>query len=359
MIIPSRLKVGDTIAVISPSLSLSIVSEENIAEAVKVFEEKLGLKVVFGKNARNTVDSYASPLFDSSTIEDRISDLHWAFSDPSINAIFTSIGGFNSHELLPHIDYDLIRNNPKILCGYSDITAIQIGIFAHTSLVTYSGPHFSTMAMRYGNNYTIDNLKTMLFGLGDQEISLEASYYVSDDEWYKNQEKREIFSNGKWHCCEKGKAEGMLFGGNLTTLRLLVGTPHWPKITVPIILFVEEDDMNGENTRAVFLQNLVALSQACSDLNVVGILVGRLKKIKAFLLDDVICRAFPNVPCIANVDFGHMSPILTIPNGCTARMDSIPENCSITILHPESNVHKILKRKASAPVKRSTRLRRS
>lgn len=340
MIVPERLRPGDIIAVISPSLSLSIVIEENIAEAVKVFEEKLGLKVVFGKNALKSEQSCSSPFYNSSRIEDRIADLHWAFSDPRIKAIFSSIGGFNSHQLLSHIDYDLIRKNPKILCGYSDITAIQVAIFARTGLVTYSGPHFSTMAMRYGNEYTIENLRTILFGLGNQELSLEPSKYYSDDAWYLDQENREILAAKSWCCVQAGAAEGQLLGGNLATLRLLIGTPHWPTISGPVILFVEEDDLTGENTRYSFLQNLITLKQTCSEISVSGILVGRFmgnSKIQSAVISSIMGFAFPDVPCIGDVDFGHTNPMLTFPIACTARISSSWNGCSIIISHPDSS----------------------
>ncbi len=136
-IFPSKLQRGDTIAIIAPSRSFSILSSSCIEIANQRFQ-KLGLQVVFGKYIQE-IDAFAS-----SSIESRIADLHWAFSDPSIKAIFTVLGGFNSNQLLPYIDWDLIKNNPKILCGYSDITALQNAIFANTGLVTYSGPHYSS-----------------------------------------------------------------------------------------------------------------------------------------------------------------------------------------------------------------------
>jgi muramoyltetrapeptide carboxypeptidase len=102
----------------------------------------MGLELTYGDH----VDE--RDVFDSSSIESRVVDLHAAFAESDVAAILTVIGGFNSNELLPHLDWDLIAANPKIFCGYSDITALQNAMVARTGLVTYSGPHWSTFGMR-------------------------------------------------------------------------------------------------------------------------------------------------------------------------------------------------------------------
>ena len=141
MIIPNKIKTGDEVRVIAPSRSLALIAKEHIEIAIRRFNE-MGLKVSFGRHV-NECDQY----FNSSSIESRVHDLHDAFSDPNVKVIMTIIGGFNCNQLLKYIDYDLISNNPKILCGYSDITALQNAIYAKTGVVTYSGPHFSTFGM--------------------------------------------------------------------------------------------------------------------------------------------------------------------------------------------------------------------
>ena len=116
MIRPKKIMAGDEVRVVAPSRSLSIVSQEGIVQAKKRLED-LGLNVTFGKHVM------VSDLHQSSSIEQRVNDLHEAFADPNVKGILTAIGGFNSNELLPYLDYELIRNNPKILCGFSDVTA--------------------------------------------------------------------------------------------------------------------------------------------------------------------------------------------------------------------------------------------
>ena len=155
-IFPNKLKIGDEVRVIAPARSLAIISKENREIANKRIEE-LGLKISFGKHLDEMDD------FASSSIESRIEDLHEAFSDKNVKAVFTVIGGFNSNQLLKYIDWDLIKNNPKIICGYSDITALNDSIFAKTGLVTYSAPQYSTFGQKLYFDYTLDYFKKCLF----------------------------------------------------------------------------------------------------------------------------------------------------------------------------------------------------
>ncbi len=147
--IPAKLKAGAHVRVIAPSRSLKIISDD----CRKIAQERLaemGLSVSFGRHA-DEIDEFAS-----SAVEARVEDLHEAFADPAVDAVLTAIGGFNVTELLSRIDYRLIADNPKILCGFSDITALANAIYARTGLVTYSGPHFSSFGMRKGLDYTIE-----------------------------------------------------------------------------------------------------------------------------------------------------------------------------------------------------------
>ncbi len=175
MIIPAKLKAGDEIRVIAPSRSATILSVEGIQQAKKRFEG-LGFIVTFGKNI------FHSDLHNSAPIDERIADLHEAFQDRNVKGILTVIGGFNCNELLPYIDYECIRQNPKIFCGYSDITAIAIAITAKTGLITYSGPHFSSFQMEQAQPYQTDFFKKCLMQAEIYQIHPSAQW--SDDAWF-------------------------------------------------------------------------------------------------------------------------------------------------------------------------------
>jgi len=178
---PSKLKKGDEVRVIAPSRSLSIVSKEIRQTANKRFAD-LGLKLTFGKHIEESDD------FVSSSIESRIEDLHDAFADKNVKAIITVIGGFNSNQLLKYLDWDLIKKNPKIFCGYSDITALNNAIFAKTGLVSYSGPHYSTFGQELYFDYTLEYFKKCL--LSDEPFEIKPSEEWTDDHWFRNQKER-------------------------------------------------------------------------------------------------------------------------------------------------------------------------
>ena len=153
-IIPNKLKKGDEIRVIAPSRSMSLLNDKTINIATSRLIE-MGFKVTFGKNVNNTTNDD----FCCASIEDRVNDLHDAFKDKNVKAILTVIGGFNVNQILDYIDYELIKNNPKIICGFSDITALLHAIYAKTGLVTYYGPHFSSFGMKKGFDYTLKYFK--------------------------------------------------------------------------------------------------------------------------------------------------------------------------------------------------------
>ena len=180
-IYPEKLKAGDEVRVIAPARSMSLISKESREIANKRFAD-MGLKLTFGKHIEESDD------FVSSSIESRIKDLHEAFSDKNVKAISTVIGGFNSNQLLKYINWDLIKNNPKILCGFSDITALNNAIFAKTGLISYSGPHYSTFGQELYFDYTLEYFKTCL--LSDEPFEIKPSDNWTDDKWYMNQKER-------------------------------------------------------------------------------------------------------------------------------------------------------------------------
>jgi len=148
-IFPAKLKQGDLVRVVSPSRSMSLISEET-QKIANARLEKLGLKLSFSKNVSETDE------FISSSVKSRVADLHEAFHDPSVKCVLTTIGGYNANQLLKYIDWEIIRKNPKVFCGFSDITVLNNAIFTKTGLVTYSGPHYSTLGKMLTEEYTID-----------------------------------------------------------------------------------------------------------------------------------------------------------------------------------------------------------
>ncbi len=311
--IAKKLKKGDHIRVIAPARSLGIVSQECRQIALKRLQE-MGLKVSFGKHTEETDE------FLSSSTESRLADLHEAFADKSVDGILTVIGGFNSIEILSGIDYELIAENPKILCGFSDITALANAIYAKTGLVTYSGAHFSTFGMLKGIEYTIEYFQKCLFQ--QEPFALQPSKEWADDPWYIDQEKRHFIKNDGYWLINSGKVEGKLIGGNLGLLDELKGTPYFPDIK-DSILFLEHC---AEHEVWTFNRNLQALCLHPDFATVKAVVFGRFEpenKMTKDLLLRIVGRKkeLQHLPMIANVDFGHTTPIITFPIGGKCRID--------------------------------------
>jgi len=309
-IYPSKLKPGDEIRVIAPARSLGIISDETQKIANQRFNG-LGLKLTFGKHVEEIDD------FKSLSIKSRLEDLHEAFIDKNVKAIITVIGGFNSNQLLDYIDWDLIKGNPKILCGYSDITVLNNAIFTKTGIITYSGPHYSSFGMKLYFDYTLEYFKKCLFLNEPFEILPSTDW--TDDPWYKNQDDRKPIKNNGWLVINEGKSSGTILGSNLCTLNLLQGTKYFPSLENSI-LFVEEDDLAGKFAAVEFDRNLQSLIHQKNFNGVKGIIIGRFQKVSKIsdnLIRQIIKtkKELNHTPVIANVDFGHTDPRITFPVG--------------------------------------------
>jgi muramoyltetrapeptide carboxypeptidase LdcA involved in peptidoglycan recycling len=310
-IFPPKLKSGDEIRVISPARSLNIVSEDVRNVATGRLNE-LGFKVTFGRHA------YEHDEFASSSIEYRLEDLHEAFGDKNVKAVMTSIGGFNSNQLLDHINWRMIAKNPKVLIGYSDITALQNAIFQKTGLITYNGPHYSTFGQKQAFEYTLEYFKKCLIS-EDESFMVVPSAEWSNDAWYINQDDRNLLKNDGWKVMNRGWGSGTILGGNLCTFNLLQGTQYFPNDR-DVVLFLEDDGETGPRTDVEFDRNLQSLISMPEFGSVRGIVVGRFEMASEMTLQKLTKiigskRELAHLPVIADVDFGHTDPKITFPIG--------------------------------------------
>lgn len=310
IMLAERLKVGDEIRVIAPSTSMSIVKGEQVKLA-KTRLTNLGFNVTFGKHVETYDELYCS------SIEDRIEDLHEAFQDPNVKAIMTAIGGYQSNQLLRYLDYDLIKNNPKIFCGYSDITALSLAIYKKCSMITYSGPHFSTFGMKHGLEYTMESFLSAV--TNDAPFEVYPSKTWSDDPWYVDQEARTFHEQSSYFVLQEGEATGKLIGGNLCTMNLLQGTEYLPSLK-NAILFIEDDE---ESHPFIFERDLQSLLHLPNAVSIQAVLIGRFQegsKMTEAALRKIIetKRELIGIPIIANVNIGHADPFATIPIGANA-----------------------------------------
>ncbi|XVQ16107.1 S66 family peptidase [Spirillospora sp. CA-255316] len=325
VIFPPKLNEGDVVRVVAPARSRAMVMEHDHTDIIRSRFAELGLALSYGTH----VDE--RDAFDSSGIAARVTDLHEAFADPSVAAILTVIGGYNSNELLPFLDWELIRANPKILCGYSDITALQNAALARTGLVTYSGPHWSTFGMRDHFEQTLHWFASVMFD--DAPLPLTPSARWSDDLWFLDQDNRELIPGEGWWQIRPGTAEGRVVGGNLCTLNLLQGTPYMPSLDGAILIV--EDDF--ESHPATFARDLTSLLQLPDAPGIRGLAIGRFQRASRMtrpLLEQIIDAqpALTGLPVLANIDVGHTYPLATFPIGGQARLTITETQASLTLL---------------------------
>ncbi|TXH05432.1 MAG: LD-carboxypeptidase [Candidatus Moraniibacteriota bacterium] len=320
---PNKLKQGDEVRVIAPSRSLSIISNESRELATRRLKD-LCLIVSFGKHVKEIDD------FSSSSIYSRIEDLHEAFLDDNVKAVITVIGGFNSNQLLRDIDWDIIRKNPKILCGFSDVTALNNAILAKSGLVSYSGLHYSSFGQKLHFDYSLKYFKKCLFE--EAPIEIESSKEWSDDAWYLDQDNRNLISNSGFQVISEGVAEGTVIGGNLCTLNLLQGTEYMPSLE-DSILFLEDD---GETQPHHFDRDLQSLIHLPEFSGVKGIVIGRFQKESNMTVELLIKiikskKELNDIPVLANADFGHTDPKITFPVGGQVKMLASRDKVELTI----------------------------
>ncbi len=294
---------GDHIRVIAPSDSIQPDIKEDIIQRGVDRLSQMGLLVSFGKHVRE-VDE-----FKSTSIENRLEDLHDAFADPSVAGILALSGGSSSNQLIKHIDYELIRKNPKFICGLSDITALVNAIYTKTGLVTFYGPHFMSIAASTEPEYTLTYLAKCM--MDDKEIDVVPASYFYNTQW--SDQRQENF--GHW-VINEGEAEGIIVGGNFLTFNFIQGSEF--TVDDKEMIYVLED--NGAESVNNVQNQLQSLMLQPNFRNVRALVIGRFREESGMsreLLTQIIKskRELETLPVIGNVDFGHTVPQLTLPIG--------------------------------------------
>jgi muramoyltetrapeptide carboxypeptidase len=328
MIKPQSLSKGDEIAIISPSAGLAGMFPHRIEKAKK-FLESIGFKVNIMPHAKTVLD------WSAGTPEERVNDLHNAFEDEKIKAIICSIGGNVSNQLLPLIDFDIIRENPKIFCGYSDITILHCSFFTKSNIVTFYGPSAMNQFGEYPKplEYTVKYFLKSVSNtqpLGKIEPSNEWTDELLD--WSKKEDTerpRKMKKNDGFKWLNSGHAKGQIIGGCLPSLLQLKGTDYWPDYKNKILLIELPE---GQEFGAGY--PLESVDSDLTDLEILGIfndikglIVGRpyrYSKEDEDKLKNLIkkhCENF-NFPILYGFDSGHSDPMVTIPLGTEIIIDS-------------------------------------
>lgn len=275
-IFPPALKKGDTIGVIAPSSYYDVTKLESAVHFLK----EHGFHVIFHEQTTIKTGQVAG------TPEQKVDALHDYFKNPEIKAIFCTCGGNGAIHLLNKIDYNLVKENPKIFIGYSDITILLNAISSQTGLITFHGPTLSSSRRitPYWSNQMID----VLTGNADS-IAFES----------------------------KTSTEGILYGGNLSVMQALIGTPYAPDMTDAILLLEDINDhlsrydrMIGHMAQAGWLNSLSA------------IMLGDFLKSQdnperpfGFTIEEIIANRTFNTPILMDTPIGHGERLCTLPIG--------------------------------------------
>ncbi|MFH0733274.1 MAG: LD-carboxypeptidase [bacterium] len=307
---PPRLKIGDTIGLAVPGSS---INEEELKDSI-INMEKLGFKVF------HTDRILKKTGFLGGTDQERAADLNELFANKKIKAIICARGGYGCNRLAELIDYNIVKANPKIICGYSDITTLLYQLYSQTGLVCFHGP----VATSTFNEFSVNNFMNTLVEPKDTFTMKSA-----DEDKDKPDYKRLVIN--------PGTAEGVLAGGNLSLVVGQIGTKYDVCLDNKI-LFIEEV---GEEPYRID-RMLTQLLQADKLKNVAGIAMGVFSGCEekkhdpeykdAFTLREVLKERLGNlkVPIIYGLSFGHITNKFTLPFGIKARLDT--DNESITLL---------------------------
>jgi muramoyltetrapeptide carboxypeptidase len=301
---PRALKAGDTVGLITPATY--VPDPDRLASAERTIKY-FGLRMKMGKNAGKRMGDYRI------SIEERLDDLHAMFRDKEVGAVFAIRGGYGSMHLLDRIDYDLIRLNPKIFLGYSDITAMHLAINRHAKLVTFHGP----ITLSRFTDYTQKYFRKALFDT--QPIGSVTNPPENND----------LRPSHPLRTIRPGSAKGLLIGGNLTLISNTLGTPYEIE-TRGRILFLEDVEEEPYSIDRM----LTHLRLAGKFDGVAGVIFGecqdcRLKDYKPSsaipyglgeVLDNILGGL--KVPVLYGLTIGHTDDQLTMPLGVSATLNA-------------------------------------
>ena len=302
-IIPQRLQPGDTIGIVSPA---SAIFETEPYEIARETFEAMGLNVKFGQFTKSRYGHLAG------TDEQRAAELMDMFRDDSVKAIIALRGGAGSARILDKLDYRVIKKNPKIFIGYSDITALHLAIYKKTGLVTFHGP----VAVSTWNSFAYSHLKNLLF---EGEAILYQNPADKGDELAQTRNRIRTIT--------PGTATGQLLGGNLSVLTGLMGTEYFPMNWKGKILYLEDI---GEKIYAVDrMMSQLQLGGVLKDID--GLVFGKCSDCEpggngygSLTLEEVIDHYIKplEIPAFSGAMIGHIDDNATIPNGIKAEIDA-------------------------------------
>jgi muramoyltetrapeptide carboxypeptidase len=300
-LLPRRLQPGDTVALVNPSGT--VFPREPYAVATESLQA-LGFKVREAPNLRARYGQFGG------TAAQRAGDINAMFADPGVHGILAMTGGSGGNRMLPLVDYEGIRRNPKFLGGYSDLTALINAVQARTGLVTFHAP----MGASEWNGFSVDNFRAVV-------MQAEALLMRNP----ADQDGLLAPKTGRTTTITPGRASGHLVGGNLAVLSAMAGSAYWPQFRGGILLL---EDTNEYIYRVDRMLSTLQLAGAFDGL--AGVVLGGFtncgpgESYSVLTLDEVFDDYFKalGVPVFSGASFGHIRKKWTLPIGAAAEMDA-------------------------------------
>lgn len=324
-----KLKLGDTIGLISPSAPFAGLVPHRTKKSIEMIKE-MGFKIKISKHAlKVTSHTAGSP-------KERAEDINSFFRNKDVKAIICFIGGNHSNQILKYLDFNLIKRNPKIFLGYSDATVLHFAFYTQSNLVTFYGPAALTQFAENPRilSYTEEHFKKALMGAVSIGKIKPSSYWTDEAlDWFKKEDlkrPRKMKKNKGWQWLKQGKAEGQILGGCITSMMHLRGTKYWPDFSGSI-LFWETPESGDDFTKGEKVENIdsyltdLELSGVFKEIK--GMIVGRFfgysEREKKESIKIIKMRTVDyTFPILTNVDISHSDPMITVPLGVKATIDS-------------------------------------
>jgi muramoyltetrapeptide carboxypeptidase len=335
---PKPLGVGATIGIATPSCPAHVVLRDLYLHGVELLRES-GFRVIEGSlTKRTTAQGYRS-----GTARERAEELMALFLDPTVDGIMTTIGGSNSSSLIPYLDFAVIAAHPKVFCGYSDITSLHLALMRRSRLGTFYGP---AVAPSFGKpaRDAAETVSSFLDAVrqhqtGQRQLQPPKRWsrqFIDARQPGYRDVQREYASNLGWTTWRHGTAEGPVIVCNLNTLMTTAGTIDFPDVDGAILILEEESaPLSREERHLTQLKRMGVFSR------IAGLAIGKAERLDRegapFDLPDLLAEVLdgePGFPVLLDVDCGHTTPQITIPQGVMVRLDALGETGSIILQEP-------------------------
>ncbi|GAB6100494.1 LD-carboxypeptidase [Halanaerocella petrolearia] len=322
-----KLKKGDTIGFYSPSSPATNTAPKRFQRA-KEYLKKKGFNLLAGRLTGKR------DFYRSGNIKDRAKELNELIRNPEIKCIMSVIGGTNSNSILPYIDYEAFKKNPKIMIGYSDVTAILLAIYAKTGIKTFYGPalipsfgEFPPFVHETYNYFSDILIEEQSFPYIYEQPKCWTDEHIN----WEEKEREKVKNKNEWITVNKGKVVGRVIGGNLNAMTGIWNSQYMPKIKKGDILFIEDTMKTASHMEKLFL--LLRVSGVFDKIS--GIVLGKHElfddqgtdREPYEILEEVLRQK--DIPFLAKFDCCHTHPMFTLPIGSKIELDVTNKKVSI------------------------------